>query len=126
MLYHITSEEAYRRAASAGEYRPDAFRSEGFIHCSYAGQVTAVANRIFRARSGLVLLEIDPARLSCRIVDENLEGGTELFPHVYGPLPLEAVVRVHAFPCSDRGVFELPAGVAASGTRTPAGDRSTA
>jgi uncharacterized protein (DUF952 family) len=41
-----------------------------------------------------VLLEIDPSRLSCRIVDENLEGGVELFPHVYGRLPMSAVVGI--------------------------------
>ena len=97
-LYHITSAREARAAAQAGRYTPDAFNREGFIHCSYAHQVLATVNRIFRGRTDLVLLEIDPALLGCEVVDENLEGGAELFPHIYGRLPMAAVVQVHAFP----------------------------
>jgi len=106
-LFHITSGEELRDARAAGVYRPAAFAREGFIHCSYRRQVVPVANRLFRGRQGLVLLEIDPAQVPSPIVDENLEGGAELFPHIYGPLPLTAVVRVHTFRCGDDGRFEL-------------------
>jgi uncharacterized protein (DUF952 family) len=108
VLYHITSRTEWTRAHAAGEYRPRQFAHEGFIHCSYAIQVQAVADRLFRATHGLVLLEIDPAKLSCRVIEENLEGGADGYPHVYGPLPLPAVVRVHDFPCRDDGAFEWP------------------
>jgi uncharacterized protein (DUF952 family) len=97
-LYHITSEREARAAAQAGKYTPAGFVREGFIHCSYAHQVLATLNRIFRGRTDLVVLEIDPTLLECKVVDENLEGGTELFPHIYGRLPMSAVVKVHAFP----------------------------
>jgi uncharacterized protein (DUF952 family) len=93
-IYHVTTALAAREAEESGEYVPDAFAVEGFIHCSYAHQVQGVLERIFRGRTGLVVLEIDPARLGCRVVDENLEGGTELFPHIYGRLPLSAVVGI--------------------------------
>lgn len=104
-LFHITSSQEAREAAASGEYIPAAFAREGFIHCSYAAQVIATANRIFRGRKDLVLLEIDPALLRCRVVDENLEGGAELFPHIYGHLTMRAVTKVHAFPCDDAGAF---------------------
>jgi len=104
-LFHITSEDEWRAAQADGEYRPQAFAREGFIHCSYARQVLRTADRIFKGVTGLVLLEIDPARLTCGIVDENLEGGTELFPHIYGPLPVSAVRAVHPFPCATDGTF---------------------
>ena len=97
-LYHITSEAEARKAAKAGEYIPAAFEREGFIHCSYAHQVRATLDRIFRGRTDLVVLEIDSQKLSCKVVDENLEGGTELFPHVYGHLSMAAVVKMHALP----------------------------
>ncbi len=106
-LYHITSENEARKAAVAGEYTPAAFGRERFIHCSYAHQVRATINRIFRGRTDLVLLEIDPARLDCKVVEENLEGGTELFPHVYGRLRMSAVVKVHPFPI-DAPEFSSP------------------
>jgi uncharacterized protein (DUF952 family) len=94
LIYHITSEREAHDARVSGEYQPQGFDAEGFIHCSYAHQVAGVIQRRFQGRSDLVLLEIDPGRLTCKVVDENLEGGTELFPHIYGRLPMSAVVGV--------------------------------
>lgn len=105
MIYHITTRAEAERAVAAGEYEPAAFAREGFIHCSYGDQVPAVANRLFRGRTDLVLLEIDPGKLTCRIVDENLEGGTERYPHVYGRLPMTAIADVHPLSCGPDGRF---------------------
>jgi uncharacterized protein (DUF952 family) len=49
--------------------------------------------------------------LSCEVIDENLEGGAELFPHIYGRLPMSAIVGTHDFPCRNDGRFELPSDV---------------
>jgi uncharacterized protein (DUF952 family) len=106
-LFHIASAADVAAAMKEGEYRPPAFAREGFVHCSYGHQVQATANRIFRGRRGLVLLEIDPGRLGCEVIAENLEGGAELFPHIYGPVPMTAVVATHAFECGDDGLFVL-------------------
>lgn len=108
-LFHITTAADADAARVAGEYRPAAFAREGFIHCSYARQVAATANRIFRGRTDLVLLEIDAARLTSAVVVENLDGGAELYPHIYGPLPIVAVRRIHRFPAESDGTFTLPA-----------------
>lgn len=108
-LFHITSAREAEEARACGTYVPAAFDREGFIHCSYANQVVATANRIFRGREDLVLLEIDATKLDCPVVDENLEGGTQQFPHIYDRLKMSAVVRVHAFPCDANGGFsDLP------------------
>jgi uncharacterized protein (DUF952 family) len=97
-LFHITTRDEFEAAKARGEdYRPAAYAREGFIHCSYGHQVEATAVRHFAGRTGLVLLEIDRQALTCPVVDENLSGGAELFPHVYGPLPIAAVTAVHPF-----------------------------
>ncbi len=106
-IFHITSAEEVRQAEASGTYAPEAFDAEGFIHCSYRHQLQAVANRRFAGRSGLVVLEIDRDRLTCAVVDENLEGGSELFPHVYGRLPMSAVVEIHQLLSPAGGRFEL-------------------
>jgi uncharacterized protein (DUF952 family) len=106
-LYHITSKREVQEARVKGIYIPTAFPSEGFIHCSYEHQVIATANRIFRGRGDLALLEIDPAKLDCRVVEENLEGGSELFPHIYGPLKMTAVIAVHEFHCDSDGTLSI-------------------
>jgi uncharacterized protein (DUF952 family) len=93
-IYHITSAREAEIAQHAGEYVPEGFAREGFIHCSYTHQLHGVLQRFFAGRTDLVLLEIDPARLNCPVVDENLQGGTELFPHIYGRLPMSAVVGI--------------------------------
>jgi uncharacterized protein (DUF952 family) len=112
-IFHITTAEEASEAAKSGEYSPQAFGSEGFIHCSYAHQVCHVANRRFKGRTDLVLFEIDRAKLPHKVIDENLEDGAELFPHVYGRLPMSAVIQTHQFLCDEGGEFQLP-GTAAS------------
>jgi uncharacterized protein (DUF952 family) len=107
-IFHITSAEEAGDAVRVGIYAPGAFEADGFIHCSYPQQVCDVANRLFRGRSDLVLLEIDRTKVTCEVVDENLEVGAQLFPHIYGRLPVGAVVKIHRFPCGDDGRFELP------------------
>ena len=104
-LFHITTEEEAGDARRKGSYVSQTFEREGFIHCSYAHQVAATASRIFRGRRNLVLLQIDPEKVGCRIVEENLEGGNELYPHIYGHLPMSAVEHIRAFPCDDAGLF---------------------
>ena len=107
LIFHITAAAEVPPAAAISFYVPKRYAADGFIHCSYAHQVTAVANRIFRGQAGLVILEIDTSKVATKIIDENLEGGTELFPHIYGPLPMTAVLRVLDFACSTDGSFRV-------------------
>jgi uncharacterized protein (DUF952 family) len=104
-IFHITSDDAWTTARANGAYAADSLATEGFIHCSDAHQVVWVANQRFRGRQDLVLLHIDPLRLGCEVRYENLEGGEQLFPHIYGPLPVAAVVDVVTFRPAADGSF---------------------
>lgn len=65
----------------------------GFIHCSFRHQVEQIRQLIYGdVLDALVVLEIDPSRLHSEVRVENVGGGDELFPHIYGPLPVDAVV----------------------------------
>jgi uncharacterized protein (DUF952 family) len=97
-IYHITTAAEAEAARKSGVYEPPSFNLDGFIHCSYRHQLGGVAARWFPGRHGLVVLEIDRGKLPCAVLDENLQGGSERFPHIYGRLPLTAVVAVHQFP----------------------------
>jgi uncharacterized protein (DUF952 family) len=108
LIYHITSLSEWQRAQAAGSYRADTLASQGFIHCSTREQVLPVADRFYAAQTGLVLLCIDPQRLASPPRYENLEGGETLFPHIYGPLELEAVEAVLPFPPGPDGSFAFP------------------
>lgn len=107
-LLHIVARAAWEEAVRAGGYRPASLASEGFIHFSTPAQVVATAERFYAGVRGLVLLKVDPARLSAELRWEEVPGhGT--FPHLYGTLEPEAVTAVLPFEPGPDGRFELPA-----------------
>jgi uncharacterized protein (DUF952 family) len=117
IILHIAIRAEWDAACAAGSYRPASLDREGFIHCSTAAQVVGSADRYFRGRSDLVLLCIDESRVAGALryeppavigsVSDRRTG--ELFPHLYGPVLPDAVIRVVPFPCRDDGSFVLPA-----------------
>jgi uncharacterized protein (DUF952 family) len=119
MIYHITTQQEWEKAQSAGAYRGDTLDTQGFIHNSTAAQVVPVANRFYNGQSGLVLLCIDDDKVQSRLVFEHPidpatgqpESAKGQFPHIYGPLNLDAVVQVVDFPPNPDGTFTLPEGV---------------
>jgi len=111
IIFHITTGKAWDVAATKGTYRPELFPVDGFIHCSTRDQVIQVANIRFRGQGGLVLLSIDTDKVTPEIIYENLEGGPQLFPHIYGELNLDAVVHVAKFTPEADGSFNLPQGL---------------
>jgi uncharacterized protein (DUF952 family) len=74
---------------------PQSLHAEGFVHFSFAGQVRGTAAVRFADVPDLVVVEVDPQRLDVPVrVEDSYGSGTE-YPHVYGPIPLHAVVGVH-------------------------------
>jgi glutathione S-transferase len=74
-------------------YRTDSLTAEGFIHCAFAEQVAAAANRFHADATDLLVVTIDPARLTSPLREELSSSG-KLFPHVYGPINRDAVTAV--------------------------------
>lgn len=106
-LFHLAVAEEWAEAVARGAYERStlgrSLAEEGFIHCSFRDQVQPVADRIHRGRDDVVLLRIDRHRLDAEVRVENLDGGTERFPHVYGALPVHAVVGVDEVPVARDG-----------------------
>lgn len=109
-IYHLTTPAAWTEAQAAGHYAAPSLESEGFIHASTGAQLAATAERHYPGRGDLVVLAIAPERLN---VPLRYEGDTALgaFPHLYGPLNLDAVTRVIAFPPGPDGRFTWPVGL---------------
>jgi uncharacterized protein (DUF952 family) len=76
-------------------YRAESLASEGFIHCSFAAQVASSANRFYADARDLLVLRIDPARLTSPLREEA-SGSGEVFPHIHGPLHRDAVVAAES------------------------------
>jgi uncharacterized protein (DUF952 family) len=116
MIYHITSRSAWSAARQHGEYRAESLETEGFIHCSTNTQVLPVVEKFYMGQHNLLLLVIDPSLVSSDLKWEPPSGGTpppgvpadELFPHVYGPINLDAVVKAVDLTSNPDGNYNLP------------------
>ena len=91
-LFHITTRQAWQQAEQRGLYLTSSLDSEGFIHLSTESQWPRTVERFYRDQRDTLLLRIDPVRLFSEVRYEPADG--ELFPHLYGPLNLEAVVTI--------------------------------
>jgi len=95
-LFHIALPDDWDAARVDGRYttstRGRTLDEEGYIHCSFAEQVPATLARFYSDLTVVVLLRIDPHRLASPVVVEDLVGAGEHFPHVYGPIALDAVI----------------------------------
>jgi uncharacterized protein (DUF952 family) len=111
-IFHIAKSTDWAAAQLEGTYRVStlgcSLEEQGFIHCSLVDQVAPVANATYRGIPELILLVIATDRVQADIRYENLEGGDELFPHIYGPLAVAAVVSVLPYAPGRDGLFTRP------------------
>ena len=115
MIYHITPRSEWVSAQAAGSYRPASLESEGFIHCSTARQVPAVAQAFYRGGVGLIILAVNVRFLLSEVIWEPPAGKPtrgvspqDLFPHIYGPINFDAVLRIHDLILVTNGVVITP------------------
>ena len=98
MIFHLTDPDRWAHSLAVGEHtgssRNVELADEGFIHCSTAAQWPATVERFYADVDKLLLLHIDETLLDLPVVFEQLGEAPEPFPHVYGPIPLAAVVQV--------------------------------
>jgi uncharacterized protein (DUF952 family) len=112
-IYHITSKGAWIEATRKGQYTADSLASEGFIHCSTAAQVLPVARQFYRGQTGLVVLVIDTRRLESTVAWEHSVpppgvAESSAFPHVYGPIGLDAITACLDLEADGAGGFIMP------------------
>lgn len=113
MIFQILKKSDWEEALRVGIYQPGSLATEGFVHASTREQVVGTANRFFRGQRDLALLCINPQRLTAEVRFEapagpNDERSRELFPHVYGPIDLDAVTQVLDLPGDSQSGFQLP------------------
>jgi len=92
-IFHITEQSTWRKAKHNTFYEGDTLSVDGFIHCCLFEQIEDVLINWFEGKHDIVILEIDPEKLLSPVKYENLEGGQEMFPHIYGPINLDAVIN---------------------------------
>lgn len=94
IIYHITTDAAWNISREIGEYTAPSLKEEGFIHCSQESQLADVKQRYYAGRKDLLLLTIDLEKLTSPIIFEWSPSVQDTFPHVYGPINIDAVTEV--------------------------------
>jgi uncharacterized protein (DUF952 family) len=94
VIYHVVTAVNWQKALQQGFYEADSLQVEGFIHTSKAAQVHAVLERYYKGQNDLLLLHIDELKLTAPLKYELAPSVNEEFPHIYGRLNIEAVIKV--------------------------------
>ena len=94
LIYHLTTETIWNASKERGFVTAPSLTTEGFIHCSEEQQVKGVLERYYKGKTDILKLAIDPKKLTSELKYELAPSINENFPHIYGPINLEAIVSV--------------------------------
>ena len=104
-IYLLSSQTEYQQALNEGGLVRDSLQSEGFIHASPKSQLNRLANKYYRDKKQPLILFVDKKLISCQVKWEPATGG--LYPHIYGPLNINAVTKVEKIALAEDGNFYL-------------------
>lgn len=108
MIYKIVPATLWQDALNTGEFKGASIDlTDGYIHLSTAEQAPGTAARYFAGQAGLLLVAIDAEKLGDKLVYEASPSGT-LFPHLYAPLSLDAVLWAKPLPLGADGAHLFP------------------
>lgn len=109
LIFKICTAEEWRAAEAAGAYEGSALdKSDGFIHLSGPATVKQTAALYFADQPNLVLVAVDPEKVTQELKWEESRGG-QMFPHIYGPLNLDAACWVKPLPWNaEAGAHDFP------------------
>lgn len=94
LIYHIATKEDWSAAQIEGLYESPSLKEEGYIHCSEDRQLKDVIARYFSTKKNLLKLTIDTEKLTSQLIYDWSNAIEDTFPHIYGPINLDAVILV--------------------------------
>jgi uncharacterized protein (DUF952 family) len=96
MIFHITTIEAWENAKSIGVFEAPSLKLEGFIHTCTKEQTQAMLDRFYKNETNLILLHINEDMLVAPLKYELSPSLNQMFPHIFGPINIDAVVQAEA------------------------------
>jgi uncharacterized protein (DUF952 family) len=94
IIYHLTTKPEWEQAKARGHYESVSLADEGYIHCSEERQIPGVVERYFQGKKQLLKLVIETTCLTSPLYYDWSPSIEDTFPHVYGPINLDAVIAV--------------------------------
>lgn len=109
IIYKICPRPLWQAAEASGFFEgAPVDLADGYIHFSTASQVRETASRHFRGQGDLVLVAVKAGKLDKALLKWEPSRGGDLFPHLYGPLPVATVLWVRPLPLDDDGTHIFP------------------
>lgn len=93
LIYHVVLPETWENFKDKDFYKAESLQTEGFIHCSFAHQLEAVLERYYAGRKKVLILTIDTAELTSKVIHES-STNNEIYPHIYGGINQGAIVDI--------------------------------
>lgn len=93
LIYHIVTPKVWEKFKDKDFYEAESLQTEGFIHCSFRGQLEAVLQRYYSDAEKVLILEIETEKLVSKLIEEPSTGG-EIYPHIYGAINREAIIAI--------------------------------
>ena len=107
-IYHITNSNDWLNAKTLGIYTNQSLETQGFIHCAAKDQVVEIAGQFFSKDDDLTVLKINAEKTKYAVVYENTDDGSDLYPHIYGPIETDTVEDVLKLKKNNNGAFYFP------------------
>jgi uncharacterized protein (DUF952 family) len=92
-IYHIVTSEVWEKFETENFYEAESLKTEGFIHCSFAGQLEGVLERYYKGLNKVLILTIESENLTSELVNEP-STNNEIYPHIYGKINRDAIVKI--------------------------------
>lgn len=96
-IYHFARPDEWQAAQGGASYQPREFAAEGYIHCATEAQIAGVVERHLRGHGPRLRLSLDPLAFGEQLQYEWSNASNDLYPHLFCPIPLTAVLAVEPF-----------------------------
>ena len=104
-IYLLSSQAEYQQSLNQGSLTRDSLSDEGFIHATPRSQLTRLANKYYKDKVQPLILVVDKTLILPEVKWEPATGG--LYPHIYGPLNMNAVTAIEEISLNEDGSFCL-------------------
>ncbi len=95
LIYHIVFPAVWEVFKNKDFYEADSLQSEGFIHCSFAGQLDTVLKRYYSDAKSVLILSVETEMLTSQLMEEA-SINKEIYPHIYGKINRDAIIAIDA------------------------------
>ena len=107
LIFHVVKKEDWKSQKKDSRYHPETLDSEGFIHCSSGNKIEEVTNRLYKGETDVLLIIINTTLVEPEIRYESSGNSDSKYPHIYGPLNMDAVIDKIELAAEDDESFKI-------------------